>query len=121
MPRQTDEAKGRWFLWGVVLVWIPFLFLVTPGIISLVRVFRMSRVTSLAAVAGGLVEALSTFGLATTLVFEVAAIVLLLRAFSQREFIRICSGMSTRELVNSGRSRSQRKVTITAPHLRRQS
>jgi hypothetical protein len=99
MPSQTDEARRRWFLWGVLLAWIPFLFLITPGIIGLIRVFGTSKVTGLAGVAGGLAEALSTFGLATTLVFEVAAIVLLLRAFSQarpmRAFfsvISICCG-----------------------------
>jgi hypothetical protein len=101
MPSQTDEAKRRWFLCGVLLAWIPFLFLIIPGIIGLIRVFRMSKVTGLAAVAGGLAEALSTFGLATTLVFEVAAVVLLLRAFSQarpmRAFFSVisicCSGL----------------------------
>lgn len=85
MDVQTDDMKKKRFLWGVCLAWVPFLFLFIPsaiGIFSAFRGFASEKATGLAAVAGGLTEFYSTFGLATTLVFEVAAIILLLRTLS---------------------------------------
>ncbi len=54
-------------------------------LIGLYHAFRgvsREKATGLAAVAGGVTELLATFGLAVTLVFEVVAIILLLRSFS---------------------------------------
>jgi hypothetical protein len=85
MDVQPDDIKRKRFLWGVSLAWTPFLFLIIPtvlGIFGALRGIAEEKATGLAAVAGGLVEFFSTFGLAATLVFEVAAIILLLRAFS---------------------------------------
>ena len=85
MDIQTDDIKRKRFLWGVCLAWTPFLFLTIPtaiGIFSALRGISREKATGLAATAGGLVESLSTFGLVATLVFEVAAIILLLRTFS---------------------------------------
>ncbi len=85
MDIQTDDIKRKRFLWGVCLAWTPFLFLIIPtaiGIFSALRGISREKATGLAAVGGGLVEFFSTFGLAATLAFEVAAIILLLRTFS---------------------------------------
>jgi hypothetical protein len=85
MGIQTDDIKRKRFLWGVCLAWTPFLFLIIPTAVGLSSAFRgisREKATGLAAVVGGLVEFFSTFGLAAILVFEVAAIILLLRTFS---------------------------------------
>jgi hypothetical protein len=75
----------------VYLAWTPFLFLFIPtafGIFGALRGIAREKATGLAVVSGGLVEFFSTFGLAATLVFEVAAIILLLRAFSAGRPVR---------------------------------
>jgi len=85
MDTQSDDIKRKRFLWGVCLAWTPFLFLIIPTAIGIFNAFRgifREKATGLAAVTGGLTEFFFTFGLAAVLVFEVAAIVLLLRAFS---------------------------------------
>lgn len=85
MDIQTDDIKRKRFLWGVCLAWTPFLFFFIPtamGIFSAFRGISREKATGLAAVAGGMTEFFSTFGLAAILVFEVAAIILLLRTFS---------------------------------------
>jgi hypothetical protein len=98
MNDQTIEIKRKHFLGGVSLVWIPFLFFATPTLIGLSHVFRgvsREKATGLAAVAGGVTELLATFGLAVTLVFEVVAIILLLRSFSgERPARAILSALS---------------------------
>jgi hypothetical protein len=81
MDIQTDGIKRKRFLWGLALAWTPFLFLIIP-LFSAFNGIAREKATGLAAVGGGLVEFFSTFGLAATLVFEVAAIILLLRTFS---------------------------------------
>src|ERR1039458_3056396 len=83
MDIQTDEIKRKRFLWGVCLAWTPFLFLIIHTAIDAFNGIAREKATGLAAVAGGLVEFFSTFGLAAVLVFEVAAVILLLRAFSE--------------------------------------
>jgi hypothetical protein len=104
MNSQTDETNRRRFLWGVLLAWIPFLFVVFPtiiGLFSALREISNQKATGLGAVAGGLGETFSTFGFAAFAVFEAAAIVLLLRAFSRghpvRAFVSVvsicCSGL----------------------------
>lgn len=98
---QSNDAKKRRFLWGVLLAWIPFFFFVFPAIISGFREISTSKTTGLGAVSAGFSEAFATFGLAAFLVFEVAAIVLLVRGFSQghpmRSFFSVisicCSGL----------------------------
>ena len=85
MGTQPDDVKRKRFLRGVCLAWTPFLFLVIPtafGIFGALRGISRGRATSSTAIAGGLSEFFSTFGLAAALAFEVAAIILLLRAFS---------------------------------------
>lgn len=85
MDSNTVDIKRRRFLWGIFLAWIPFLFLAIPTAIGLFHAFQgiaQEKATGLSAVAGGFVEFFATFGLAATLGFEVAAIILLLRSFS---------------------------------------
>jgi len=82
MDIQTDDIKRKRFLWGVCLAWTPFLFLFISTIFSAFRGIAREKATGLAAVASGLTEFFSTFGLAAILVFEMAAIILLLRTFS---------------------------------------
>jgi len=104
MDNQIDAAKTRRFLWGTLLAWIPFLFFMFPTMIGLFSAFRgasSGKSTGVAAVAGGFGELLSVFGLAAALVFEIVAIVLLVRAFSKEHPIRsllsvfsvCCSGL----------------------------
>lgn len=91
MEIQTEDIKRKRFLWGVCLAWTPILFFIIPtaiGILGALRGISSEKATGLAAVAGGLTEFFSTFGLAAILVFEVAAIVLLLRTFSEGRPVR---------------------------------
>jgi hypothetical protein len=88
MDGQTDDISLRRFLWGTLLAWTPFLFFLIPALIGFLRAFSTQTATGLTAVAGGYVEALSTFGLVAMLVFEVVAIVLLVRAFSAKRPLR---------------------------------
>ncbi|HUM06580.1 MAG TPA: hypothetical protein VLT90_14030 [Terriglobales bacterium] len=79
--------KNKRFFWGLLLVWAPWL----PTLIGLANAFRgisTEKATGLAAVAGGLTEMFVLVGLITTLVFQVVAIVLLLRAFEAGHQLR---------------------------------
>jgi hypothetical protein len=82
-----DPLKKRRAIWGVLLSWTPWL----PTIIGLGSAFRgiaKEKATGLAAVAGGLTETFLLFGLLATVVFEVAAIILLVRAFEPGHWLR---------------------------------
>jgi hypothetical protein len=82
-----DALKKRRALWGVLLAWTPWL----PIIIGLGSAFRgiaAEKATGIAVVAGGLMEAFLLFGLLATFVFEVAAIILLARAFESGHWLR---------------------------------
>jgi hypothetical protein len=87
MDTQSDDIKRKRFLWGVCLAWTPIIP-TAIGIFSAFRGISTEKATGLAVVAGGLTESFSTFGLAAIFVFEVAAIVLLLRAFSDGRPLR---------------------------------
>ena len=101
MDDPPDVIKRKRFLWGVLLAWIPFLFLQFPTIVAFFTELSNRKATGLGAVAGGLSESLVTFGLAVTLTSEVVAVVLLLRAFSRGHPLRTffsalsicCSGL----------------------------
>jgi hypothetical protein len=82
-----DERANKRFFCGVLLAWIPALPLVFTFFLG-VRDLSTSHATGLAAVAGGLAEAYLTLGVGLALVFEVAAIVLLLRSFSRGQLMR---------------------------------
>lgn len=101
MDTQANAIKRKRFLWGALLAWIPFLFLLLPTAIRFFGSLSSQKATGLGAVAGGISESLATFGLAVTVVFEVCAIVLLVRAFSRGHAARslfsllslCCSGL----------------------------
>lgn len=78
----APDSRRKQFLWGIALAWVPFLFLAVPTALGVYRALRgisQEKATGLAAVGGGLVEFFVTFGLVTTVVFECAAVVLLVR------------------------------------------
>jgi hypothetical protein len=82
-----DDAKRKRFLWGVALVWVPWV----PVIIGLGNAFvgiANTKATGLAAVAGGIMETQVMVGLAATLACEVSAMVLLSRGFSRGHELR---------------------------------
>ena len=82
-----DALKKKHFLWGVLLGISPWI----PTVIGLGSAFvgvSNSKATGLAAVAGGMVELLVWWGIATMLVFQIAAIIFLLRSFSSAHILR---------------------------------
>jgi hypothetical protein len=82
-----DPVKKNQFLWGVLLAWTPWL----PTIIGLGNALRgisAEKATGLGAVAGALAETFILVGLLATVAFEVAAIILLLRAFERGHWLR---------------------------------
>jgi hypothetical protein len=88
MPLPADDVKRRRFLWGVALAWIPFIILFSKLIVEVLRSASSNKATGLGAVAGGISEMFWIFGLIGTLVVEVSAIVLLVRAFSTGNLVR---------------------------------
>ncbi|MBZ5571614.1 MAG: MotA/TolQ/ExbB proton channel family protein [Acidobacteriia bacterium] len=86
-----DDPEKRRFLWGISLAWAPWVPLLIGGILGVANAFKgisEQKATGLGAVAGGLAEAFLMFGMVATLVFEVGAIVLLVRAFSGKHWLR---------------------------------
>jgi hypothetical protein len=78
----VDEVKKKRFLWGVVVAWSPLI----PALVGLRTLFRgisEQKATGLGVVSGGLAEVFFMYGVAAILVGQVAAIVLLFRAFSR--------------------------------------
>lgn len=82
-----DPLKKKRFFWGVLLAWIPWL-LTMIGVGNALRGIAAEKATGLAAVAGGLAETFLLFGLLVTVVSEVAAIILLVRAFERGHWLR---------------------------------
>jgi len=83
----VDDRKRKWFLWGIVVAWAPFI----PTIIGMSYTFRgvaEQKATGIGAIAGGLAEAYMVFGLVLTVVSQVGAIVLLIRSFSGEKWMR---------------------------------
>ncbi len=78
----ADETKKKWFLWGILLAWVPAVPLIY-GMATALKGVSEQKATGLGAVAGGLGEVYLVFGIGLTLICEVAAIVLLVRAFSK--------------------------------------
>ncbi len=82
-----DDLDGKRFLWGVALAWAPWV----PTLVGLgyaLRGISREKATGLAAVAGGLAEILVMWGIATMIVSQIAAIVLLSRSFSHGHWMR---------------------------------
>lgn len=74
-----DDQKTKQFRWGLVLAWAPLIPLMY-GCFSLLRGISTQKATGLAAVAGGLVEFLTTFGFLAFVAVELYAILLLVRS-----------------------------------------
>jgi len=83
----SHDAKRKWFLWGMILAWIP----VIPAIIGIFNAFRgisEQKATGLGAVAGGVAEVYATLGMIFVLILPVAAIVLLGKSLSSVHPVR---------------------------------
>ena len=95
MDVETDPTKKKRFFWGVLLAWVPFVFLTFPTGVMFISSLSREKASGLGAVAGGLSESLTTFGIAVTLASELIALVLLFRAFSKghplRSFLSVLS------------------------------
>ena len=85
-PESGGTTKTR-FIKGVLLAWIPFLLFIVPFFNAFRGIFS-NKATGLGAVAGGLAEALVTFGLAAMVVTQLAAIILLARSFEKGRSLR---------------------------------
>ena len=100
MHTLSDEKETPRFLWGLLLAWVPLLFFVLPSF-TVFRGVSQQKATGVGAIAGGLSEAFVSFGFVTMVVFELAAIVLLVRALKRshplRTFFSVlsigCSGL----------------------------
>ncbi len=82
-----EPLKKRRAFGGVLLAWTPWLVTLI-GLGSAFRGVATEKATGLAAVAGGLTETFLLLGLLATVVFEVAAIILLVRAFERGRWLR---------------------------------
>jgi hypothetical protein len=83
----VDERKKKLFFWGVGLAWAPWI----PTLVGIGYTFRgisEQKATGLGAVAGGLSEIFVLYGIGAILVVQIAAIVLLFRAFSPGHWAR---------------------------------
>ena len=71
------ETEKKRLLWGAALAWVPVLLVIVPLMVSAFRGVSQEKATGLAAVAGGFVESMVTFGLIAFVACQVGAIVLL--------------------------------------------
>jgi hypothetical protein len=83
----VDELKKKRFLWGVLLVWTPWIPTLV-GIGYVLRSISREHATGIGFVAGGLSEMFVLWGIVATLVGQAAAIILLFRAFSSGHWVR---------------------------------
>jgi hypothetical protein len=82
-----DDVNTKRVCWGALLVWIPWV----PILIGLgltLRGIAKQKATGIVAVAGGLNELFVVWGIGAILIGQVAAIVLLSRAFSAGHIVR---------------------------------
>jgi hypothetical protein len=87
MDISIDQVQKRRFTYGVALAWVPWLFFI-PGFMNAFRGIASSKATGLAAVAGGLTEALVPVGFASILVLQISAVVMLRRSVSKEHRFR---------------------------------
>ena len=89
MEANTERTATRRFRWGLLLAWIPLTFFLIPTVLGIIAsVTSPQRATGLGAIAGGLSEALATFGLIVTIGCELGGIVLLVRTLSRSHLVR---------------------------------
>ena len=86
MPPDS-EIRTR-FIKGVLLAWIPLLFVLIATFFTAFRGLSSQKATGLGAVAGGFAEGLVVFGFAVMVASEIAAIVLLSRSISRTHGVR---------------------------------
>jgi len=107
MNGSLEDANSRRFLWGLLLVWSQFVLVLLPNLLNAFHGISQQRATGTGAIAGAMVEDYANFGFIAGLVFQVTAIIFLLRAFSKehlaRSFVSIISiGCSVLMLLLSG-------------------
>jgi len=83
----ADEVRKKRFLWGVLLVWTPWIPIGIGLGKALISISRQ-KATGIGAVAGGLTELFVVWGIGSILIAQVAAIILIFRAFSPGHWIR---------------------------------
>jgi hypothetical protein len=83
MNGALEDARSRRFWWGLLLVWVPFLLVIVPGLLNAFRGVSEQKAIGMGAIAGITAEYFATFGFLVSLVFQVTAIVLLLRTLSK--------------------------------------
>jgi hypothetical protein len=90
----VDDLKKKRFLWGVALAWAPGIPTVIGIGYALVATWGQ-KATGIGVLAGGLSELFVLWGIGAILIGQVAAIVLLFRAFSPGHWVRsLVSGLS---------------------------
>jgi hypothetical protein len=82
MNPATDPAFAV-FRKGLLFAWLPAVIVLFPTLVSFVRSISPDKTTGLGAVAGGLSQALTTFGILAFVVCEVYGLILLLRTLSR--------------------------------------
>jgi hypothetical protein len=82
-----DELKKKWFLWGVVLAWAPWLPILV-GLAHTLLSISKQKATGIGAVAGGLTEIFVVWGIGAILIGQVIAIALLFRTFAPGHILR---------------------------------
>lgn len=82
-----SDAISR-FVKGVLFAWVPLLFFIIPIMVSILRTIAPQKTTGIGAVAGGLSEALVTFGLVSMVGCEVYAVCLLAVTFAKGQVLR---------------------------------
>lgn len=82
-----EDLKKRRFLWGVGLAWAPWI----PTLVGIGYAFRgilEQKATGIGVLAGGLTEMFVLWGIGAILIGQVAAIILLVRAFTPGHWAR---------------------------------
>jgi hypothetical protein len=114
-PRETelkhdgswvDELKKKWFFWGVVLAWAPWLPILV-GLGHALLSISSQKATGIGVVAGGLNEIFVVWGIGAIVIGQVIAIALLFRAFAPGHWLRslfsmLCICLSAMMLVLVG-------------------
>lgn len=88
MDTNAEVVAQHRFRWGIILAWVPLAFFIATAARELVGAIQSNKATGLGAVAGGLSEAVVTFGFVAIVVSEMAGIVMLLRTFSRKHPMR---------------------------------
>ena len=85
---KPGDVRRKEFIWGVVLAWTPILAITLQVFVQVFSALTAAKTTGLGAVAGGLSQALVTFGLTVFVAAQIAAVVLLVRSFSRNDALR---------------------------------